>query len=280
MNTKLTRIRIRIGITCLLLTVASFCHAERTLQTILAEFDSTVVLLEQANAITLRDSDRFSDGKYDIYHFTVSKAFFAQHLESYWQSLSWLSSIDESEFSNCNAYRDTGPNNKIDTIRYGKEYGKEIQLGVKKQLFNVQGLHEASNFNRKHVFTIIWHKSGNKITGRLCHFVNTKKKQLKSIYSIPQNCGDFLILLSNFRAAFVAQDKTPNAYSDQLIIKTGIANKIVKLCQKYGYLLDEEERKRCSKAIYGICENVNDSFLSEMLTIAGNALEKGQFADK
>lgn len=117
--------------------------------------------------------------------------------------------------------------------------------------------------------------------GCLFYFVNTRKDMMKSIYTIPQNCGDFLILLNTYRAAFVALDKAPDTYNDKVIVRTGVVNKIVKLCQKYGFLLgDEEERKRCSAAIYDMCKDVNDSFLEEMLTIAGKALEKGKFADE
>lgn len=265
--------------TCLLLAVTSLCQARHNLQHITASFDSTVVLLEQEKAITDRETDRFSDGKYDIFHFTVSQAFFKKYLDAYWRSLSHLSDRNESEFSDCNAFKDTGRNDQIDTIRYGKDYSLQILLGANRQLFNVQGLHEATNVSRKHVFAITWQKKGNKVNGRLCHFVNTRKDQIKGIYGIPQNCGDFLIMLSNFRAAFVTLDKAPDTYNDKVVVRTGVANKIVKLCQDYGYLLDEEGRKRCAAAIYGICDDVDDSFLKDMLTIAGNALEKGKFAD-
>lgn len=257
-----------------------FCFADRNgFHNVVERFDSLVTQLKDRNAVVNQEYERFEDGEYVIYHFEVSADFCKDAIIPYSRTLSWV--IDsQTEETNSNSYNKYEKSNPISVVKYGNNFSKTITLGDKqvKWLFNMQKLHEAGNIGRKHVFAITWHKKGRRFEGKLCHFVNTQNDTSSKIYASPQNTADFLMLLNNFRAAFAQLSKMPDTYNDKILVQTGLANKILKLCKVYGYLLDEEGRTLCSQAIYGMCQDLNDTFLKTTLTVAGKALEKGEFS--
>ncbi len=271
-----------------MMTMPNYCFAGRNgfsfadeygFHNVVERFDSMVTQLKDRNAITNQEYERFDDGEYVIYHFEVSADFCKNAIIPYANTLSRIVE-SQTEAINSNSYSKNEKSNSVSVVKYGKNFSKTITLGDRqiKWLFNMQKLHEASNVGRKHVFAITWCRKGRRLEGKLCHFVNTQNDTSSKIYASPQNTADFLMLLNNFRAAFAQLSKMPDTYNDKILVQTGLANKILKLCKVYGYLLDEEGRTLCSQAIYGMCQDLNDTFLKTTLTVAGKALEKGEFS--
>ena len=93
----------------------------------------------------------------------------------------------------------------------------------------------------------------------------------------PKDAAEFMMQLNTLRAAFKNAGDLYSNFGNQVTrrtLKTGIANKIVKLCKGYGKLLNADEKKFCATSLNKMKKDTDDEYLQSLLELTANSLRK------
>ena len=93
----------------------------------------------------------------------------------------------------------------------------------------------------------------------------------------PKDAAEFMMQLNTLRAAFKNAGDLYSNFGNQVTrrtLQTGIANKIVKLCKRYGKLLNADEKKFCATSLNKMKKDTDDEYLQSHLELTANSLRK------
>lgn len=234
-----------------------------------AHFNDLVLNLAANQCVTSQEVNKYENGECQIYHFSAPMNVFNNKVYPFYRFLH-QASVKCTQYILCD---DMNVNAGTNEIRYGKTGEKSVSFPIKQsEHYALHALQEYNENSRKHFFAVDWQKKGDKMVGTAYFILRIERDFSKSVKGAPENSDDFLMMLGNYRAAFLKLEKRLSEDS-RLAAQTAIVNQIVQLCDKHAKLLKKDEKNLGRLTIIQMRENVSDSFLKGMLLLAAKKLK-------
>lgn len=264
--------RTRIGLLVILLmnAVAGFSiNIGSTASDYRNSYDAVVDFLMRHQYSLSSQGDLFSNGSCHETKFSMPESQLEEFKKRFWWTISLTG---EGTFYAHN--RGAGQEKFEKTFYYGDNNEKSITFGNKNQ--NECLAYYATNGNPKQaVYAIAWENSKGVLRGSVYLITGDNMDNVgRSGAKYISDASGFLEEFSKIRTAFKIQGKSTISEESRLAAQTGLANKLLTLCKKYGHLLSQEDGLLYKDAIQDMKNSTTDNFVKGLLDQSLKILSK------
>ena len=297
----------KLAFVACLMMLSSACHAQKPIPAIDQAFDKFVQDLLQDDLVTSSTMNTYNIGMMKGFEFAVPRKK-QKMVDTFHKAL-----LSNSRLAYISFTKKAG-SASIETNRvgYGNNNSTTYEFGTHKDRnYNLQYIRNCKDSTMRYVYALVWYPGkDDMVLGSVYKFyskdpqayktsLSYKMKAVQGLDSLvslgsikynrnlarsydlemtpPKDAAEFMVQLNTLRAAFKnANDQYPYL-GDQVTrrtLQTGVANKIVKLCQGYAKLLNADEKKFCATSLNKMKKDTDDEYLQSLLELTANSLRK------